>query len=139
MVEKLRVDCPFPRVFEDVEDKTAIMPNYRRKLLHIRADNDGYRWWSTVWYSHRELYGEAIWREVESVYEELISSEEFRTLESLRNFCEGMPEARVGDEGSEEYNFYLIGELCFYWIRLNMIKGDYNMYLHVFVKEVPEQ
>lgn len=43
ILSKLAVDCPFPEVFEEIENPGEFAPQYRRKIGHIRADHDGYR------------------------------------------------------------------------------------------------
>ena len=35
----------------------------------------------------------------------------------------------------QEYNFYLEGTLCNFWVRLITRWRDYNMYLHAFIKD----
>lgn len=53
---RLKTVCPFPKVFEDVDDAHAYGPGEpRRKIGHIRAHYDDYRWWNTVWGSHWDL------------------------------------------------------------------------------------
>ena len=44
-------------------------------------------------------------------------------------------EARAGENSVDEFNFYLRGELCDYWVRLITRKGDYNMYLSAYSRE----
>ena len=44
-------------------------------------------------------------------------------------------EARAGENSADEFNFYLRGELCDYWVRLITRKGDYNMYLSAYSRE----
>jgi len=45
ILERLKTECPFPKVFEDLEyAEHAFGKTPRRKIGHIRADYDGYRW-----------------------------------------------------------------------------------------------
>lgn len=136
ILSKLAVDCPFPEVFEEIENPGEFAPQYRRKIGHIRADHDGYRWWNTVWPSHRERAMLEICREIDAVYDALTAKDAFTDLKALREYCAGFPKARVNPNSDDEYNFYYVGELCLYWLRCITRKGDYNLYLHAFVKEL---
>jgi len=135
ILSELKTVCPFPEVFEDVENPGEISPRYRRKVGHIRADHDGYRWWNTVWPTHRELGSKQIAQEIDRVYEALTAKDAFADLPALRGYCENHPEALAIPCCSTEYNFYYEGELCFFWIRCITRNKDYNLYLHAFVKE----
>ena len=49
ILEQLKTECPFPEVFQDTERAEGSFVDVpRRKIGHIRADHDGYRWWNTV-------------------------------------------------------------------------------------------
>ena len=56
-------------------------------------------------------------------------------MNALRAFCRKHPEAQVSPASTDEYNFYLVGETCNFWLRLITRRGDYNMYLHAFTKD----
>ena len=43
--------------------------------------------------------------------------------------------AELLEDGKIQFNFYLEGELCNYWLRLITRKGDYNIYLTAYAKE----
>lgn len=61
----------------------------------------------------------------------------FPNLSALTAYCESHPEARVNESRTDEYNFYLDGELCCYWLRCITREKDYNLYLHAFIKSAP--
>ena len=51
ILSRLLTECPFSEVFEDMETvKGCSFPVPRRKIGHIRADYDGWRWYNTVAY-----------------------------------------------------------------------------------------
>lgn len=48
ILSQLLIKCPFPEVFEDTETiEGCSFPEPRRKIGHIRADYDGWRWYNT--------------------------------------------------------------------------------------------
>lgn len=135
IIKRLTTTCPFPEVFEDTKrDEHGVMSYPRRKIAHIRADHDGYRWWSTVWPCHDDLATREMKREIDDTYAALTAKDAFCDLPMLQRFCALHQDACVGDSGTE-YNFYLEGALCLYWMRLITRKGDYNLYLSAYAKE----
>ena len=49
ILSALLTECPFSEVFEDTNlVEGCSFPVPRRKIGHIRADYDGYRWHNTV-------------------------------------------------------------------------------------------
>ena len=135
ILDTLRTDCRFAQVFEEKEHLPSIGASYRRKIVHIRADYARGRWWNTIWPHHDELATPEIRREVDAVYDALTAQGAFPDLAALTAFCMSHPEARVNDSRSDEFNFYLDGELCCYWLRCICRSNDYNLYLHAFLKE----
>lgn len=127
---KLTTICPFPEAYEDVD--TTDEP--RRKIGHIRADYDNYRWWNTVWPSHWELATEEIKAEMGHTYDALTAGDALHSLDALRRFCWAHPEAQVTKSSGDEFNFYLVGEACDFWVRLITREKDYNLYLSAYVK-----
>ena len=56
ILSRLQTKCSFPEVFEEKEKvEGCSFTEPLRKIGHIRADYDGYRWYNTVWPCHREL------------------------------------------------------------------------------------
>ncbi len=132
---KLKMVCPFPEVFEDLEpDGTPHEGDPRRKIGHIRADYDKYRWWNTVWPSHWDLATDEVKTEMGRTYDALTASDALCDLNALRHFCWLHPEAQVRPEVDDDFNFYLVGETCDFWVRLITRNKDYNMYLNVYAK-----
>lgn len=135
ILEKLRVKCPFPEVFADSEKEAdRCYDTYRSKIVHIRADYDGRKWWNTVWPHHDELATPEIRKEVDDVYAALTNEWAFKDLSALVSYCKEHPDARVSETSKDEYNFYYEGELCCYWLRCITRFRDYNLYLHAFLK-----
>lgn len=134
---RLRSDCPFPKLFEDVEEGSrTYAPVYRQKIGHIRADHDGWRWWNTWWPTHPELMIPARGREIDRLYNALTNKDHFADLPAMTRFCHAHPEACIDfGRGSDEYDFYYEGDLCNYWLRMILRRGDYNLYLHAFMRE----
>lgn len=130
ILHELKVECPFPEVFEDRVSQNGIF-EYRRKIGHIRADYDDYRWWNTIWPLHKELSTPEISKEIDELYMRLISKDAFATLSEMTDFCHDHPQAAVD---RTEYNFYYEGEYCLFWIRCITRKKDYNLYINAFTK-----
>ena len=134
ILAKLKEDCPFIEIFSDTEaDESGFRSYPRSKIGHIRADHDGWRWWNTVWPHHDELATLEMKREIDATYASLTAADALSDLPTTKRFCAAHPEARAGASDTE-YNFYLEGELCNYWLRLITRKGDYNMYLSFYKK-----
>lgn len=134
ILERLETKCPFPQVFEEWEhmaDNCCEVP--RRKIGHIRADYQG-RWWNTVWPCHPALATKEIAAEIDRVYEALTAKDALKDLDTLVRFCEAHPETCVDPEFRQEYNFFLVGETCDFWIRLITRNRDYNLYLNAYTK-----
>lgn len=107
-----------------------------KKICHIRADYDGYRWWNSIWPCNKELATPQVSQEIDHIYERLTANNAFRDFVALEAFCRRHPEAAVNGS-KDEYNFYLEGVFCTYWLRCITRFRDYNLYLHVFAKEDP--
>ena len=136
ILNKLTVECTFPEVFEDAEPSDNGIMNYpRRKIMHFRADHDGYRWWNTVWPHHDELATKGMKHEIDATYDALTAKDALADLPTLARFCLSHMDACAGENSTDEFNFYLRGELCDYWVRLITRKGDYNMYLSAYSRE----
>ncbi len=85
ILSELQVECPFPEVFEDkTTEGTKVI--YNRKIGHTRADYDGRKWWNSCWPCRRELLVPLITKEMDAVYEHLISPDAFFTLDKLTEF-----------------------------------------------------
>lgn len=135
ILEQMKTECSFAEVFQDIEHRDGLCNDVpRKKIGHIRADYDGWRWWNTAWLCHPELALPEITAEIDQVYEELTAKDALADLDTLIDFCDVHPEARVDPNETLEYNFYLEGTHCNFWIRLITHKGDYNIYLNAFVK-----
>ena len=132
---KLKMVCPFPEVFEDLEPAgNPYEGDPCRKIGHIRADYNKYRWWNTVWPSHWDLATDEVKAEMDRTYEALTANDALRDLNALRRFCWSHPEAQPSPEADNEFNFYLAGETCDFWVRLITRDKDYNMYLSAYAK-----
>lgn len=138
ILAELQIECPFPEVFEDKEIINGLHSEYRRKIGHIRADYDGYRWWNTVWPCHDALSTPEIAKEIDSVYERLLSKNAFPNLRAMKEFCYTHLKAAANEHTQDEFNFYYTGEHCLFWIRCITRNGDYNLYVHAFIKEEKE-
>lgn len=135
ILKSLSTSCMFPWLFADIVDGSpAWAPEYRRKIGHLRADHDGFRWWSTWWPTNPNLLTPKLAREINGVYDALIDKRAFPALGALRRFCEAHPEAAANPNCQDEYNFYYEGKYNYYWIRVITRERDYNLYLHAFYK-----
>lgn len=135
ILEQLTTVCSFEQLFEDTDiPERSNYPEPKKKIAHIRADHDGYRWWYTYWPCHEELATAEAKYEAASVYNALISDDALSDLETVKRFCRSFPNASVNG-ADDEFNFYLTGDVCHYWLRLITRKGDYNMYLHFYTRD----
>ena len=136
ILSQLLIKCPFPEVFEDTETvEGCSFPEPRRKIGHIRADYDGWRWYNTVWPCHRALATQKVCKEIDRVYDARTAPDALKDLTMLRKFCGEHADACIAKENKDEFSFYYVGKLCVFWIRLITRKGDYNMYLNAYIKE----
>jgi len=134
ILAQLATECPFPEAFLDTERaKDGITDIPRLKIGHIRADYSG-RWWNTVWPCHDELAADEVKREIDDVYAALTAKDALANLDILTQFCQSHPEACADRQFQQEYNFYLEGRTCNFWIRLITRPRDYNLYLNAFAK-----
>ncbi len=132
---RLKTMCPFPEVFEDLDDADGPSKGEpRRKICHIRADYDDYRWWNTVQNANWDMGTPKMADEIDRTYAELTAYDALRDLNALRQFCWCHPEAKVGAGLADGFNFYLEGKTCDFWVRLITRDKDYNMYLHAYAK-----
>lgn len=130
ILSELKPACPFPEVFEDVDEDDVP----RRKIGHIRADHNGHRWWSSVWASRWELATAEIKAEIDCTYKALTAKDALADLNTLRWFCWSHPEAQFSPEVEDEFSFYLVGKTCDFWVRLILREKDYNIYLNAYAK-----
>ncbi len=136
ILKSVKTTCPFPEVFEEWEQPEGSWNKVpRKKIGHIRADYQG-RWWNTVWPCHPDLATEEVKAEIDQVYEALTAENALKDLHTLTDFCKAHPEACVERQFQSEYNFYLEGKTCNFWIRLITRERDYNLYLNAFAKDV---
>lgn len=138
ILTRLTTECPFPDVFQDTERMEGDIRDIPRlKIGHIRADYSG-RWWNSVWPCHSKLATDEIKREIDEVYAALTAKDALADLDTLTQFCRSHPEACADPQFKQEYNFFLGGKACNFWIRLITRPRDYNLYLNAFVKSRPE-
>lgn len=133
---QLKTVCFFQKAFDDLDDTDGPgKGDPRRKIGHIRADYDNYRWWNTAWASHWDLATPEVKAEMDRIYKALTANDALHNLNVLRRFCWSHPEAQAGPDADEEFNFYLVGETCDFWVRLITREKDYNMYLNAYAKD----
>ena len=132
---KLKTVCPFPEVFEDIDDVDSLNRGVpRREIGHIRADYNNYRWWNTVWPAHEDLATAEIKAEIDRTYEALTANNALYDLNVLRRFCWLHPEAQASPKADDEFSFYLVGETCDFRVQFITRDLDYNMYLTAYAK-----
>lgn len=130
--KELTAGCLFPPVWSHKDENG----NAVSEMGYIRADNDGYRWWNTVWPVNKALETDDLIDELDKVYDAFIAA--FPTLASLRRYCK----EHLITMGSTdtEYNAFLdLGGPGLYWLRLITREKDYNMYLHCYSKQAVEE
>ena len=88
ILSRLLTECPFSEVFEDMETvEGCSFPVPRRKIGHIRADYDGWRWYNTVWPCHKALATPDVCTEIDCVYDALTAPDALKDLAALRPIC----------------------------------------------------
>lgn len=132
ILSKLTFECLFKQVFDDIEAETG---ESKRKIGYMRADYDGLRWRTTVFPCHNDICTAEIAKEIDYVYDRLTADNAFRTLTEMKNCCYAHKDCVASKDNQDEYNFYLEGECCLFWIRCITRPKDYNLYLHAFTKE----
>lgn len=101
------------------------------EIGYIRADYDGYRWWSTVFPIHVDLATDELRTEFDAMFDAFIRS--FRDLRVLDRWL--VDNAHKIDD--HYYAFYE-GRHGVYELRMTPMKGDYNLYLHGYSKAAME-
>ena len=86
ILKRLKTECPFPQVFEDLERSEDGFTNVpRRKIGHLRADYNGRRWWNTAWPCHPALATAEIKAEIDQQLLTLIPGKSRKKTESNGN------------------------------------------------------
>ena len=106
ILSKLLTECPFPEVLEDTEKvEGCSLPVPRRKIGHIRADYDSWRWYNTVWPCHKTLATPEVCTEIDRVYDALTAPGALKDLAALRKFCADHMDACISKEYEDEFSF----------------------------------
>lgn len=117
--------CPYQDLFEDKG----------RKIGHVRADYDGQRWWTTYWPCNSELMTIVRKEDINAVCDHLLTQVFPNGRSDIISLCKAHPTTVFGNPDNGEYDFWVDGIMCGYWVRLITRCRDYNMYLHCFAKE----
>lgn len=141
MTYELLTACPFEDIWNETSrgaDSLSSSPAPVSKVGHTRADY-ARKWWVEYFPCNEHLKTPEIREEINSVCVYLIEILFKEGLVALTDYCEQHPEAGVHETGSEipttEYNFYIVGEVAYFWVRLITRANDYNVYVHTFSKE----
>ncbi|MBR3741095.1 MAG: hypothetical protein IKN04_11690 [Clostridia bacterium] len=125
--EKMSRICPYPKLWDETNCDETRKPV--SELGYFRCDNDGYRWYNTVWPVHNNLYTAELGAEFDAVLDAFRRA--FKDIPAMRKWCSANAEKT---DDPTEYNAYFIGDKGFYWFRMITRRGDYNLYLHCFSK-----
>lgn len=106
-------------------------PGWPANLIgYMRADYNGQQWWHTPHHVHEALETKAGNRELDEVCYAL--TEHFTDLSALEDFCvEHAEDLRTGNE----YALYLTGEHNDYYITVNTLPKNYNLYVFAYTKK----
>jgi len=124
-------DEDFPLCFsDDANDKNFGC------IGHLRGDfGDSQEFWHTWWDHRPELNAQPFKSELSKVVANLRKGP-LQSLESLRTYCRGNPQAKLPSTYREnEYLLKLCTERFDYYVRLNPEKGDYNFYIYCYDRE----
>lgn len=111
-----------------------LLHNSEQKIGHVRADHDSSRWWTTWWTANEALMTESRRLEIDCVCGHLLEVLLKNGSPDILALCAKYPQTVVGDPNAGEYNFFVDGAECGYWVRFIDRPRDYNLYLHCFVK-----
>jgi len=138
MAPELLTICSFDDVWDTVakgKDSINSLEVPEKKVGHMRADHDGYRWHVDYMPCNEHLKTPEIREEMNTIgaylVEDLFEGKE--GLRKLFDYCATHEEAAVAP-GKKEYNFYINGKCANFWLRLNAWEHDYQIYLHTFIK-----
>ena len=128
--KKIKKACPFTHIFENKGQNGRP----KNELAYFRCDYDGYRWWNTVWQVNKSLEDPELIEEFDSVLNSFYKAFPSRT--EMERFC---MQSLTPTSDPTEYNAYLdLGGPGYYWLRMITRKGDYNLYLHCYCKDMPQ-
>lgn len=117
--------------------------NYELTEFHkMRYDYDGYKWWNTgTWTcSPSEMSnvlsfpGNALILECCDIDKRFRKT--FGSLNEMTKWCRENAVPTYGDTiCDDEFDAYIDGDKCVFWLHMITRKGDYNLYLHCYSKE----
>lgn len=105
------------------------------ELVYSRSDYDGHKWWTTWHHSDGERPTPELAGEIDRFTEALFQLPEFKTLDTMRRFCQAS--AQPTSE-STEFNLYAATEYFYIWLRMITRPRDYNLYCHFYLKETAD-
>lgn len=127
-LDKVMPERPFP--YYGAALKKGGYPS--NEVCYCRADHNGYRWFNT-WF---RIYGtKQDTKEMDAVYNEIYNNIE--NLHMLRLYMDThCTPVKKGNPSEKTYrwNGFLSGEFFDYYFRFSLLRGDYNLYMHVFEK-----
>ena len=112
--------CNFTSAWEKMDDKGRSTV----EMGYARMDYDGHQWWRTFHRVNEALEDSKRIAELESVCDALTNA--FPNLSALEKFARDYAE-RLNEH---EFNLYLNGKECNFWIRVITTRRDYNLYIH---------
>lgn len=102
-----------------------------KKIGHIRVDHDGYGWHNVWWGSCADKDTTPEQRdEINEVYREVLKLFP-NGVSSISNYLHMWPEIASSDVKGD---LYCRMQNVNYWIHLIARRGDYNIYLHCYLK-----
>lgn len=123
--------CTFKEIFQETHEvagHTARFPV--SEIAYSRSDYDGHKWWSTWFPCRKERPAGHLAKEIDSFHNALFEMPEFESLSSMKQLCR----SAEATADSSEYNLYSGTEHFHIWLRMVTRSGDYNIYVHYFMK-----
>ena len=105
------------------------------ELVYSRSDYDGHKWWTTWHHSDGERPTPELAEEIDRFTEALLQLPEFKTLDTMRRFCQSSAQPT---SDSTEFNLYAATEHFYIWLRMITRPRDYNLYCHFYLKETAD-
>ena len=108
---------------------------------HLRGDfgRQGREFWTTWFDNHTELSTPAFKSEFQIVIDGLRNAGILKSYDDMCQYCREHPEARLEDKWRNSYGFKLDGKQHDYFIRCNLVQGDYQLYVYAYQRELLEK
>lgn len=103
-----------------------------KEIAYNRLDHNGYRWYNT-WFPKNGTDNNKIISEMEKVSDYMTESALKNGIKDIYKLAE---KCNAQNLSYDEYNLFYKGKHTDVWIRMIPRRGDYNLYIHFYEKEM---